>query len=116
MTADRSSTPSGADDASLDEVPGDEYEDGYEDEEFEDDDGDDEPDGERAQPRGWPLGTILAFSIGVWAGRWFEVLPDGLESLAGYLMVLVTAGCAAGLYRRWVRRQFAQARARRAAR
>lgn len=65
------------------------------------------------EPRGWPLGTLLAITLGIWAGRWFYRLPDGLEAVAGLLLVLLTAIFAAALYRRWVRRQFAQARARR---
>jgi hypothetical protein len=79
---------------------------GYEDE----DDLDDEPVEER---RGWPLGTLLAVALGVWMGRWFYRLPDGLEAVAGLGLVLATALLAAGLYRRWVRRQMAAARARR---
>ncbi len=114
MTADHSSKPSGKRVANLGSAPADDAGDDaeYEDDEFEDD----ELDEEAAQPRGWPLATMLAFSIGMWAGRWFEVLPDGLESALGFLMVFVTAVSAAGLYRRWVRRQFVQARARRARR
>jgi hypothetical protein len=56
---------------------------------------------------------MLALAIGVWAGRAFYRLPDGLENLAGLALSLATAVILAGLYRRWVRRQFAEARERR---
>ncbi len=65
------------------------------------------------EPRGWPLGMILATTVGIWLGRLFYRLPDNLENVAAVLLALVTAIAAAGIYRRWVRRQFAQARARR---
>ncbi len=68
---------------------------------------------EEDEPRGWPLGMLLATTVGVWLGRLFYRLPDNLENLAAAMLALVTAIAAAGLYRRWVRRQFAQARARR---
>ncbi len=75
---------------------------------------DDDEEGENGEePRGWPLGTLLAMTTGIWLGRFFYRLPDALENVAAVLLALVTAIAAAGLYRRWVRRQFAQARARR---
>jgi hypothetical protein len=87
-----------------------EYEDYEEFDEYED--GLEEPSPERR--RAFPLGTLLAIAAGVWVGRAFYRLPDGLENLAGLLLALLTALLAAGLYRRWVRRQMAAARARRA--
>lgn len=72
-----------------------------------------EDDGDEEAPRGWPLGALLATTVGIWLGRLFYRLPDNLEDVAAVLLALVTAIAAAGIYRRWVRRQFAQARARR---
>jgi hypothetical protein len=81
------------------------------DDEFEDDL--DEPAPEEEPERRWPLGVMLSTVIGVWVGRAFYRLPDGLENLAGLGLSLATAVIAVGIYRRWVRRQFATARARR---
>jgi hypothetical protein len=75
-------------------------------------DGPEEPSPDRQ--RAFPLGTLLAIAAGVWVGRAFYRLPDGLENLAGLLLALLTALLAAAIYRRWVRRQMAAARARRA--
>ena len=97
--------PRGAQDDDLD----DEFED---EDEFEDDLA--EPAFEEEPERRSPLGVMLAVVLGVWLGRAFYRLPDGLENLAGLGLSIVTAVIAAALYRRWVRRQFAQARARRA--
>lgn len=80
-------------------------------EEFDDDDFEDEP--EEPRDRRWPLGTLLGIAIGVWAGRAFYRLPDRLEDLAAIGLSVVTAMFAVGIYRRWVRRQLAEARARR---
>ena len=99
--------PALEDDDSAADLAEAEDDDEYDEDEFADEFDDDE------EPRGWPLGTLLAVTLGIWAGRWFYRLPDGIEQLAGLLLVLLTAIFAAGLYRRWVRRQFAQARARR---
>ncbi|MSP22454.1 MAG: hypothetical protein EXR66_05500 [Dehalococcoidia bacterium] len=98
-----------ADSTHLDAGDGiDEY-DEYQDEqndEFEDD----EPE---ERPRGWPWGAMLATAIGVWAGRAFYRLPDRLEDLTAFALTALTALFAVGIYRRWVRKQLAQARARR---
>ncbi len=127
MTAERSAPheragdrPSGAptadDDAIMDVAyEGDEYG-GEEYDELDEPDAPD-PDAEASREgRGWPLGTMLAVAFGIWIGRWFGQLPEGAEDTAGLLLVVVTAVLAAALYRRWVRRQMAQARARRARR
>ena len=79
---------------------------------FEDDLTEAAPEDERE--RRWPLGVMLAVVLGVWVGRAFYRLPDGLENVAGLGLSLVTAVIAVAIYRRWVRRQFATARARRA--
>ena len=82
------------------------------DDDFEDDL--DEPAPGEERERRWPLGVMLAVVLGVWVGRAFYRLPDGLENLAGLGLSVATALIAAAIYRRWVRRQFASARARRA--
>jgi hypothetical protein len=78
-------------------------------EDFEDEE---EDEGEEPERRS-SLSVMLALVIGVWIGRAFYRLPDGLENLAGLALSLATALILVGIYRRWVRRQFAEARARR---
>lgn len=118
MTAERrpadpnSSTTSAAtqgdDDALLDVA----YEgDEYGDEEI--DDLEDETDREPSERRGWPLGAMFLFAIGIWVGRWVSQLPVNAQETVGLLLVIATAILGAALYRRWVRKQMAHARARR---
>jgi hypothetical protein len=103
--------PPSNDDAAADVEPTDdlaEWDELEDDDEFEDDD---EP--EPALERRWPFGVMLAVLLGVWVGRAFYRLPDGLENIAGLALSIATAVVAVAIYRRWVRRQFATARARR---
>ncbi|MCC6236936.1 MAG: hypothetical protein IT299_05100 [Dehalococcoidia bacterium] len=88
----------------------------YEGDEYGDEEIDDlEEEEERAaeERRGWPLGGLLLFAIGIWVGRWVSQLPVNAQETVGLLLVIATAVLGAALYRRWVRRQMAQARARR---
>ena len=83
----------------------------YGDEEI--DDLEDETDDEPAERRGWPLGALLLFALGIWVGRWVSQLPVNTQETVGLLLVIATAVLGAALYRRWVRKQMAHARARR---
>ncbi len=88
----------------------------YEGDEYGDEEIDDLEDEDEQAPeerRGWPLGSLLLFAIGIWVGRWVSRMPVNAQETVGLLLVIATAVLGAALYRRWVRRQMAQARARR---
>lgn len=86
----------------------------YEGDEYGDEEIDDLEDEEApAERRGWPLGAMLLFAIGIWVGRWVSQLPINAQETVGLLLVIATAVLGAALYRRWVRKQMAHARARR---